>query len=208
MLSRREPARAHGFTLIETVVVVTILGLLIMLGLPGMLDWIQNVNIRNASESLGNGLTRARVEALKRNGPVQFSLVSLADARKMDSSCALSASSGSWVISLSDPSSACGAAASQTTAPRILEKHPAGDGNLRAAISAVAIDAGGNKTAATNVVFDGFGRISGSAGAINQIDITAPTGGSSRSLRINVTSSGAVRVCDPAVTDGADPRKC
>jgi hypothetical protein len=29
-----------------------------------------------------------------------------------------------------------------------------------------------------------------------------------RCLQINVSASGSVRMCDPAVTDATDPRKC
>ena len=73
-------------------------------------------------------------------------------------------------------------------------------------MSAVSIDAGGVQAAASNVVFDGFGQLG--SGSINQIAITAVNGVSARNLQINITSLGAIRVCDPAVTDSADPRKC
>jgi len=80
-------AASPGFTLIEILVVVAVLGIVLMIGLPNMSAWLQNTQIRNAAESASAGLQLARAEALRRNAAVRFSLVDT-----LTSSCALSAS--------------------------------------------------------------------------------------------------------------------
>lgn len=64
----------HGFTLIEMLIGIAILALLIMLGLPSYTAWIQNTQIRNATESVLNGMQLARNEAVHRNASVQLVL--------------------------------------------------------------------------------------------------------------------------------------
>ncbi|MGA0612372.1 GspH/FimT family pseudopilin [Caldimonas sp. KR1-144] len=195
---------SRGITLIESMVALTIMALLIVLGLPSFQSWLQNTQIRNAAESISAGIQRARMEAIRRNQNVRFTLVSLTDAKTMDDSCAASANGASWVISLDDPASSCSAAASDTTAPRIVDKRAAGDGGLSASVSAVA---GDGTTAASAVIFNGFGRVS-NASPIARVNVTSTASGSYRSLRVEVNEGGAVRVCDPGVSDTADPRKC
>lgn len=196
--------RMRGISLIELMITVTILAVLVVLGLPSFQTWLQNTQIRNAAESISAGIQRARMEAVRRNQNVRFTLVTLTDAKTMDNSCAASAAGGSWVISLDDPASNCAAAASDASAPRIVDKRAAGDASLSAAVSAVAED---GATAASTLIFNGFGRVT-AAGQIARVDVGSTASGSYRTLRVEVSAGGAVRVCDPGVSDSADPRKC
>lgn len=66
--------RQQGFTLIEVMIGVVILAIVIALGVPSYSTWIQNTKIRNAAESISNGLQLARSEAVARNTAVRFSL--------------------------------------------------------------------------------------------------------------------------------------
>jgi type IV fimbrial biogenesis protein FimT len=58
------------------------------------------------------------------------------------------------------------------------------------------------------VVFNGFGRVVGTAG-IAQIDVdNITTGNDYRALRIVVGAGGTTSLCEPKVTSTDDPRRC
>lgn len=72
MLNQRSDQR--GVTLIELMIAIVIMGILFAVGLPSYRAWIQNTRIRNAAESMQNGLQLARAEALRQNASVTFAL--------------------------------------------------------------------------------------------------------------------------------------
>ncbi|MBY0235028.1 MAG: GspH/FimT family pseudopilin, partial [Burkholderiaceae bacterium] len=115
-------------TLIELIVTLAILSLLLMVAAPNVSAWMRNTQIRNVATSILTGVQRARAEAIRRNAPMRFSLVSLSDSAVMDGSCKLSEAGVSWVVSQDNPAGLCGVAVSETTAPRIVDKHASGSG--------------------------------------------------------------------------------
>jgi type IV fimbrial biogenesis protein FimT len=200
------PARQRGVSLIEMMIGITIAALLMMIGLPSMVTWLNNSQIRTAGETLLAGLTLARVEAVKRNTTVRFQLVS-----DLTSGCALTTSGTSWVVSLEDPSGSCDDAPSESTSPKIIQAKSGSEGTTHVAVAA---------SGAATVHFNGLGRVTSPSGAANmtQILISNPgggvcqhldtTNGTMRCLRIDISTGGEVKMCDPAVTDATDPRKC
>lgn len=64
----------QGFTLIELVVTVVVLMAVSMLAIPAFQSAIGNSQIRTVTESVNNGLQQARMEAIKRNNKVKFTL--------------------------------------------------------------------------------------------------------------------------------------
>ena len=64
--------RQEGFTLIELVTVLVILGVIAALALPSFEGMIQSQRVRTASESVLNGLQLARAEAIRRNARARF----------------------------------------------------------------------------------------------------------------------------------------
>jgi type IV fimbrial biogenesis protein FimT len=191
-------------SLIEALIGLVIMGILIAIGLPSMATWLNNSQIRTAGETMLAGLTLARIEAVRRNQVVRFQLVS-----NLTSGCVITASGTSWVVSQDDPTGLCDQAASDTAAPRIIQTRSGAEGTARAVIAAA--------TAGT-VHFNGLGRVTSPGGALNmtQLAISNPSGGTCehvdggdmRCLRIDISIGGEAKMCDPAVTDASDPRRC
>ncbi|MGI4936558.1 MAG: GspH/FimT family pseudopilin, partial [Janthinobacterium lividum] len=186
--ARCSTRRCAGFTLIELMTAVFIMGLLLAVGAPSFTAFIQNVQIRSVAESLQSGLNLARDEAVKRNGNVSLWLVD-----GLTAGCARSASVAAWVVSLDDPTGNCNAAPSTGTVPRLLQSRTLGEGS-----SNVLVDA----TGGTCATFNSFGRLqnscaSASAGApVQRIDFrsrVAPA--ATRALALTILAGGAVKLC-------------
>jgi type IV fimbrial biogenesis protein FimT len=191
--------RQRGFSILEAIVAVTVMGLLVAVTLPSASAWMRNLRLRNVADGLQAGLQQARNEAVRRNTPVSLWLVSTSDPAKMDSSCALSSTSGAWVVSVNSPAGAC------DTESTIVATHPLGDAAAMVKIQALQADAA---TAGTTVTFNGFGQVS-NADAIASVAVdSAVSGPDYRKLRIVISSVGRVFMCDALVTDPSDPRKC
>lgn len=196
------PVRQRGFNLVEAMVTLSVLGLLIAMALPSMSDWMNSTKVRTVAENAQTGLQRARAEAIKRNKVVTFWLVSPNTTASPDDTCALSSTSGAWVVSLDDPTSHCSTAPSPTDAPRIVQTY--GPGNAAALISVAGTQSDGS-TAATSVSFNGYGQRVGT-GTLANIDVTHADA-SARQLRIQISTSGSIRMCDRAIAS-PDPRAC
>lgn len=205
----RAARRQCGLTLIEMLVTVTLLGLLLLAVAPGAAEWMRSTEVRNAAESIAAGLQKARAEAVRRNQPVLFSLVSHASGNPglLDATCALSSSSASWVVSLDSPQGKCQLAPSETITPRIVEKHAQGDGAPRAQVAVRAADC---STAASTrqVKFDALGRPTTDVAALRCLEITH-AGGTATRMRLRIDGGGGVRSCLPDLPAGSDdPRAC
>jgi len=192
--------RARGFTIIELVVTLALFGVLMGLAVPSFTIFIQSTQIRNAAETVMTGIVQAKSEAIRRNTPVRFQFVTT-----LTSSCALSQSSGSWIVSQDDPAGACDVAPSDTTTPRTYRKQSSADGYPKVTVAA---------TSSSSIVFNGIGRIVGTG--ITQIDFThnamtcehISSSGTARCLRILISTGGAPKMCDPKVTATTDSRYC
>mgnify|MGYP003334391963 CR=1 FL=1 len=196
-----------GFSIIEIAVTLVVLGMLLATAVPSMSAWIRNAKLRNQAESLQTGLQQARNEAVRRNRPITFYLVSNGTSTVLNNSCTVSASGSSWVVSVRDPGSACAAAPATTSAdsanPLIVVKRLGTEGSTGVSVSGLASD---GSTAASSVTFDTLGRPSGNLRRIAVNYASAQT--DDRPLRVDITPAGMVRSCDPLITSTSDPRRC
>ena len=144
--------------MIELMVAIAIMALLLMAVSPSLNDWAVNLNIRNTASAIEQGLQLARQEAIRRNQVTGFYLVSpsAADPGTLDNTCALSSTSGSWVVSMRSPVGKCDVAPSMTVDPMLVGSHPVGDGGRRVAVAATQAD---KTTAANTVTFNGLGTV-------------------------------------------------
>ena len=208
LIAGQRVPRMRGFTIIELMITIAILGILLAIGLPSMGKMLQNGQIRTAAESAAAGLQFARNEAIRRNAPVRFQLTS-----DLTAACTQSSTGTSWVVSLATPAGACNTAPVDPSAltpasPAILQKRSGTEGTPRATLAGTS---GG--AAATTITFNGVGRLAGT-GNIDTLNFAHVSetcehaSGTMRCLRLIVSTGGTIKMCDPKVTDTTDPRYC
>ena len=177
MLNRRN----NGVTLIELMIGITIISCLLLVGMPSFTNWIQDLQIRGAAESIHSGLLLARSEAIRRNRPVQLTL---ADAGGLVE----------WRV---------GCASVDTACPGTITERRRGEGglNTRMAASSVAPTAQGADTALAagaglpaSIVFNGLGQLAGPAP--DRVEVSHVTLGSARRLVVRI-DAGLIRICRP-----------
>ena len=66
--------KSAGFTLIEAMVAIGIMAIILSAALPSFRGMLLNSQVRNAAESVVNGMQKARAEAVSRNRNVEFVL--------------------------------------------------------------------------------------------------------------------------------------
>lgn len=175
-------AGARGFTIVEVMITLVVLGVLITLGAPQFADWLQNQKTRNAADAVLNGLQVARAEAVQRNLAVQFKLTSLPKS--------------SWTVS----ESASGTA---------IQSRSSDEGT--AVVNVTAVDGAANPvTTVTFSPIGGVAANADATAALRKIDLANPMASATnaRSYRILVSGGGSLRMCDPNVGVATDPRYC
>lgn len=208
-------SRQRGVTLTELMVTLAIAVVIGMLALPAFQSMMANTRTKGAAESILSGIRLAKSEAIKRNVPMRFQLVTT-----LDNACATSAASPLWVVTQTDqiasgdPTGLCDATpftpkddpADQCNAaddPK-WPKHPAGN---PACTSDPFIAAKSHPTVPATVV---IGANSGviTFGPLGQV--LANWEGSASMTRVNISSStadvtpwsvlistgGAIRLCN------------
>lgn len=176
----RPPTGIRGFTLVELLVAVVVLGVLASLGAPSFRDFIQRGQVRTASESVQNALQIARAEAVRRNARVRFVL-------------GAQSGSSSWSVNI------------DTDGSIVQQSQPSGEGS--GTVTATATPA--NATTVTFNAFGRVVDNTDGSARLTQVDVnnTAAPAGSQR--RIVVTPGGSIRLCNPDTSlASTDPTKC
>ena len=57
----------HGFTLIEVIIVVAVIGIMTAIVIPSISSWLPNYRLKNAARALYGAAMKAKGEAVKRN---------------------------------------------------------------------------------------------------------------------------------------------
>ncbi len=205
----------NGFTIIELMIVIAIFAILSAIALPEYTRSVANSRVKATAESILAGLRDARSNAIQRNAPVRFQLMS-----SLDSSCTFSANSALWVtsetnqVSTGNPDNMCDyepwtppdpcvdqGVHSCANDPQIITKsNPASDQTITVTADQPV------------VVFSPLGRITndpltGYASPISLIQIRSTVSGT-KQIDIRITSpNGAVKICNPSATAGS-PDAC
>lgn len=181
----------RGFSLIELLIGFALIGILTVMAIPAFENWIRNSEIRNAAESIANGVQIARAEAISRNVPIQM----------------VFGPGTGWTVSVVSS----GAQIQQRSS---LE----GSGGTLLILNDEDEDGVTDSPLATRITFNGMGWRVPNADAsplVNRMDLRNPVGGTClhvnagpmRCMRTVITASGSARMCDPAVAVG-DTRAC
>lgn len=173
--------RQRGISVIESMIVVTVIAILLMGALPMGQEWLANSRIRAAAESMLAGLQLARAEAVKRNVVVEFVLTS--------------GSTTAWTVrtALSGDEIQTRAAGEGTSAVTATAA-PAG-------ATRVSFDGLGRRTANIDAS-DPIARVD------LDLPATVLAADKTRNLRLQLGLGGQITMCDPNVTATGDVRKC
>ena len=193
----RPSAQQGGFNIIEILVTLTVLGILLTLGAPSLAEWLQNQQIRAASEAIANGMQVARGEAIKRNLAVQLVLEPPTSGWTV---CQATVSPCDSTL-LADP----------LKVPDVIQNRSGQEGTTSANVAAVP-------NGAIAVTFSPLGSVvpnfDGSP-TLTRVDVIHSNtacladSGPMRCLRVVVTGGGSIRMCDPSPGIVApDPRAC
>jgi type IV fimbrial biogenesis protein FimT len=173
----------RGFSILEIIIVVAVLGVLLGLGVPSFFTYTQNLQIRVAAEAITAGLQIAKNEAIRRNALVQLSLDPTQGT--------------AWSINLgTDPNA------------NPLQTRDANEGSVN--VTRVITPQGATNAVTFNGMGRIVAQNADGTPPMTQIDLDNPkisTATDRRPLRILLPIGGAVRMCDPKVS-GTDPRTC
>jgi type IV fimbrial biogenesis protein FimT len=189
----------QGVSLIEIMIGLAIVALLLVAGVPSFATFLQNTQIRNAAEAIQNGLSLARVEAVRRNTNVRFVLGS-GSSWSIECETAVADLDGDGIAD-------CPGTAPSATTPSSIQARVTGEGSTNAVVTA----------SAATLSFNGLGKVTTATLAANATATFAVTNpvvggacfatGPMRCLNVVVTPGGQVRMCDPALSS-ADPQAC
>ena len=178
-------AAARGFTLIELMVTITLLGILISLSLPSFTTWIRNSQVRTVSEALQTGLRTAQAESVRRNRQVVMSFTNDANPTLNPTTVA---NGKNWSI--------------QTVASPFINNNVTEfvrAGVLTDVASGVSITG-----APKAICFNADGRLMAPTGSAATADCVGTPAAfqvlhpaSDRKLNVTVAVGGQVRMCDP-----------
>jgi type IV fimbrial biogenesis protein FimT len=190
-LPRRMQNGARGFTLIELIVTITLLGILVALSLPSFTAWIRNGQVRTVAEALQNGIRTAEAEAVRRNRQVTLTFTNSAPGLDV-----VGAAGGkNWSL---QTVAGFGEAANEFIT----------GGQISDVASGVTITA---SPAYSVICFNSNGRLvtntgPGCTAAAMTFDVAQTN--ADRNLRVLVQVGGQLRMCDPKRAIATSPDGC
>lgn len=223
----RQCIRSGGFTLLELMIALSIAAVVLGMAVTSFNTAIANTRIKGVAESVRAGLLTARSEAIKRNAPVRFQLVS-----NLANTCVASATAEFWLVTQQVSSGtrgvatgACGAAPNfpeaQATPGDQEEPCPTATSTCMAdpwivaksdnqsvtGVQVVATPATATTPPGFVVTFGPMGQLlnnlEGAKSVLSPaytIDVQPAAGSAgNHSYRVQISTNGGIKLCDPAV---------
>jgi type IV fimbrial biogenesis protein FimT len=199
--------RAGGFTLIEALVVVAIIGVMLGVGLPGLSNWLAAGKAASAGAFYAEGFGRARAEAISHNSASRLVFNPNAANGQYD-----------WQVDICypQPGTPCNAiSGSWSTTAAAAEYDLQGTNGFRSVSRSAAglpdsavLKRTISPSGATSVYFTSTGWVDQNvAPAVQRIDLEPVKAGAFPQSAIVLTLAGMAIKCDPGVT-GKDARRC
>ena len=167
-----------GFTLIEMMVTIAVLGILVTVGIPSFQETIDKRRLAGAAEQLYGDLQYARSEAIKRNANVFVTFTG---------------SGTTWCYGMSATTATCNCTTANSCALDGVEKvvNQSGFRNVSMAVASIT----GN-----NLNFEprrGMVKKNNNAADIGTGTVTF-TSGSTKQLQLDIRRLGRVKICSPS----------
>jgi type IV fimbrial biogenesis protein FimT len=204
LLMRRHASR--GISIIELMVVITMIGIMLTLAIPGIGNWISNSRVRTVAEELQNGLRVAQAEAVNRNRTVAYVRTAATPARNATPS----ATGSNWYVQVLPINAVEGATSAFQN-----------DAYVQGGTFSAQSGANVTGTDTTVVCFNSVGRVVNVTATDTGLGVAcvAPTTAdiparfaialpaSDRAMRVELSLGGRVRMCDPLAATG-QPNAC
>jgi type IV fimbrial biogenesis protein FimT len=183
------PRARRGYTMIELMVTMAILGIVMAAARPSFVQWIANSRVRATAESIQNGLMLAKAEAVRRNTKVQFVVTSTAPIAANVNSITASTTGTGWLVRRY-------LSAGTYVADDFIQGRSVAEGGTNTTVTADQ----------STFVFTGMARLSPIPASTMNINVTGA--GANRPLRISVTQGAAIRMCDPGLSIATSTMGC
>lgn len=189
----------RGFSLVEMLVVIAIMGILMGIAVPSFQNYLINNQVRTAAEMFLGSVMQAKAEAATLNAPVEL-LLTTAGPDAVETATATAGAAG-WMVR-------SGAAGDRRYVDgKVLEEDRQG-----------SVSVAGNPVA--SVMFTALGGTTLASltppAAAASFTFTSPQNGACspagpvRCLTVRITATGRAKLCDPLITatSPTDPRAC
>lgn len=189
--------RSSGFSLIELMVAVVVLGILMAVAMPNFNSWIRNARARAVADALQTGLRLAQAEAQRRTHTVVFFLT---DTKACDTSATAAAGGAYWQVRTVPNALLTNDVAEAVQCGVLTDISNGVTLSSSTSTTALCFSADGRQTTQTNPTTIGVNCTAAAA----SYDV-APGGSSAdkRPLRVTVSLAGSIRLCDPNKSSSA-----